>query len=87
MLSMNIVSHSDPKAALAWSKIPIGIDAWKANCLASSHVREGDTLHFNTDAYNVVSAWIDGTSVCLGYFFIDGDERSKIVSGAGWNHL
>jgi hypothetical protein len=75
MLNMN--------TSLSWQRTPIDIEVWKANCFASSHVRPGDSVHFN-ESRGVVSAWIDGTSVCLGYFFVKAD--GNIMASTGWNH-
>lgn len=70
---------------MAWRKESIGRGQWEANCSASSHLRPGDTVSFH-ESRNTVSAWISGTSVMLGAFFIGADERDGIVAGAGWCH-
>jgi hypothetical protein len=69
----------------AWRQMPISIEQWKANCAASSHVRAHETLSFN-ERQDVVTCFIEGTSIFLGSYFIKGDANANILPGTGWNH-
>jgi hypothetical protein len=70
-----------------WRNEPLTLEQWKANCQASSHVRPGDTLTFNTsDPGPVTACWIEGTSVHLGAYWHHGSPRDGILPGTGWNH-
>lgn len=72
----------------AWRQQPISIEQWKANCQASSHVREDDILTFS-EREGVVSCGIKGTCVFLGCYFTEGRSvhyGTQILPGTGWNH-
>jgi hypothetical protein len=69
-----------------WQHQPLSQQAWRDQCLASSHVRPGDTLSFSEpDHLGVITCFIAGTSVYLGTYFTRGD-KGNVLAGTGWNH-